>query len=77
MNKNPVPSCKKSSEPRAKVVDRLASVLLSQLEEVAPVSGDADLASAGDEALVAALIRRVGPFTYSSKLAVLIPASKA
>jgi hypothetical protein len=60
---------------RALVVDSIASHLMAEAEKLAPMTGDPALAEAGSEALISALIRRVGPFSYSSNFAELIPAS--
>ena len=58
----------------AQRVDEIATHILAAVEAAAPIaSPDGD---AGTEALLAALIRRVGPFAYST-LAEWIPVNRS
>ena len=55
----------------AQRVDEIATHILAAVEAAAPIaSPDGD---AGTEALLAALIRRVGPFNYAMRLSEFIP----
>lgn len=64
------------AKPHAQLVDDIATEIMALVERHAPCGGDARLAAAGDEALLAALARRVGPCTYARILAALIPAKR-
>lgn len=60
---------------RAQQIDGIATRILALVEEAAPAaSPGADL---GAEALLAALVRRLGPVDYAAFSAAVMPASKA
>lgn len=65
------------SKPHAQLVDEIAAQILALAESLAPIGGEYQLADAGTEALLSALIRRVGPFAYTCCLAERIPAKRA
>ena len=62
--------------PHDQKVVGLATDILAFVEAASPMAGPGREGDEGTEALVAALIRRVGPFAYTG-LAEWIPLSKA